>query len=78
MKIIKSFSNSILIKRERNFKMNKRFIVALVLLGMVTSLLPKIIQLGLFFSLFVYLYISWDEYMYQQAMTKKRRKKQNV
>ncbi|MGM0020263.1 hypothetical protein IGK80_001142 [Enterococcus sp. DIV0609] len=49
MKIIKSLNNFILIKKERNFKMNKRFVVALVLLGMVTSLLPKVIQLGLFF-----------------------------
>lgn len=43
--------------------MNKRFIVALILVGMVTRLLPGLIQLGLFSSLFIYLFLSWDEYM---------------
>ncbi|OTN82244.1 hypothetical protein [Enterococcus faecium] len=50
--------------------MNKRFIVVLILVGMVTRLLPVLIQLGLFSSLFIYLFLSWDEYMYQQGMKK--------
>ncbi|OTN83898.1 hypothetical protein [Enterococcus faecium] len=50
--------------------MNKRFIIALILVGMVTRLLPGLIQLGLFSSLFIYLFLSRDEYMYQQGMKK--------
>lgn len=46
--------------------MNKRLIIALILVGMITGLLPVVIQLGLFSSLFIYLFMSWDEYMYQQ------------
>ncbi|MGM0229071.1 hypothetical protein IGJ28_001133 [Enterococcus sp. AZ091] len=52
--------------------MNKRLIVALILVGMITGLLPGMIQLGLFSSLFIYLFMSWDEYMYQQSMEKRR------
>ncbi|WP_165007526.1 MULTISPECIES: hypothetical protein [unclassified Enterococcus] len=52
--------------------MNKRLIVALILVSMITRLLPGMIQLGLFSSLFIYLFMSWDEYMYHYG-TKKRR-----
>ncbi|WP_279257220.1 hypothetical protein [Enterococcus faecalis] len=52
--------------------MNKRLIVALILVGMVTRLLPGMIQLGLFASLFIYLFLSWDEYMYKQKLEKRR------
>ncbi|MEX1447833.1 hypothetical protein [Enterococcus sp. C76] len=50
--------------------MNKRLIVALILVGMITRLLPGMFQLGLFSSLFIYLFMSWDEYMYQQSTEK--------
>lgn len=52
--------------------MNKRLIVALILVGMVTRLLPGMIQLGLFSSLFIYLFLSWDEYMYKHEVEKKK------
>ncbi|EJG4482906.1 MULTISPECIES: hypothetical protein [Enterococcus] len=52
--------------------MNKRLIVALILVGMVTRLLPGMIQLGLFSSLFIYLFLSWDEYMYTQEEKERR------
>ncbi|WP_202606075.1 hypothetical protein [Enterococcus hirae] len=52
--------------------MNKRLIVALILAGMITRLLPGMIQLGLFASLFIYLFLSWDEYMYKQKLEKRR------
>ncbi|MFZ7302293.1 hypothetical protein ACLSY4_18285 [Enterococcus gallinarum] len=52
--------------------MNKRLIIALILVGMVTRLLPGMIQLGLFASLFIYLFLSWDEYMYKYEVEEKR------
>ncbi|MDC4249082.1 hypothetical protein [Enterococcus faecium] len=48
--------------------MNKRLITVFVLLGMGTRLFPVMIQLGLFFSLFLSLFMSWDDYMYEQTM----------
>lgn len=70
--MVKSISKFIVNKKEKKFKMNKRLIVALILVGMITRLLPGMIQLGLFSSLFIYLFMSWDEYMYQYG-TKKRK-----
>ncbi|EKJ5045899.1 hypothetical protein PGJ43_001842 [Enterococcus faecalis] len=54
--------------------MNKRLIVALILVGMVTRSFntPGMIQLGLFSSLFIYLFLSWDEYMYTQEEKERR------
>lgn len=64
-------------EKGKNFKMNRRLSIALILLGMGMSRLPMIIQLGLFGGLFSYLYISWDEYLYQQTQ-KRRRQEQSV
>ncbi|EMF0380312.1 hypothetical protein G9L34_002722 [Enterococcus hirae] len=52
--------------------MNKRLIVALILVGMVTRLLPGMIQLALFAGSFVYLFLAWDEYMYKHEVEKRR------
>lgn len=74
MKIIKSLNAIILKEKRRNFKRNRRFI----LLGMLTCLLPEIIQLRLLLGLFISLYTSWCEYLYKQSMKRRRRQEQNV
>lgn len=52
--------------------MNKRLIIVSILVGMGTGLLPGMIQLGVFSSLFIYLFLSWDEYMYLRKIKEKR------
>lgn len=52
--------------------MNKRLIIVFILVGMGIRLLSGMIQLGVFSSLFIYLFLSWDEYMYLRKVKKKR------
>ncbi|EGO8395704.1 hypothetical protein CYR81_08905 [Enterococcus faecalis] len=78
MKIIKSINTFILREKRENFKMNRRFILLLFLLGMLTSLLPVIIQLSLFLGFLLSFYTSWDEYLYKQSLKKRREQSQNV
>lgn len=78
MKIIKSINTFILREKRENFKINRRFILLLFLLGMLTSLLPVIIQLSLFLGFLLSFYTSWDEYLYKQSLKKRREQSQNV